>query len=121
MIIVTVTVTVCFLLLTATIVLILALLWVRRRKHKPEIVDNVAYNCHEREINTTDNAAYHAITNRIVTATNAAASVPSTSGENDVDIVTSTNAAYIPTNIAVSVNADYEPVTNNSLEEYDYI
>ena len=89
MIIVTVTVTISFLLLTATIVLVLALLWVRRRKHKPEIVDNVAYNCHEREMNTTDNAAYHAITNRIVTATNAAASVPSTFGENDVDIATS--------------------------------
>ena len=98
--------------------LVLALLWVRRRKHKPEIVDNVAYNCHEREINTTDNAAYDAITNRIVTATNAAARVPSTSGEN---VTTSKNAAYIPTNIAVSVNADYESVTNNSLEEYDYI
>ena len=121
MIIVTVTVTICLLLLTATIVLALVLLCLRRRKHKPEIVDNVAYNCHECEISTTDNAAYDDITNRIVTATNAAASVPSTSGENDVDIATSKNAAYIPTNIAISVNADYEPVTNNGLEEYDYI
>ena len=68
------------------------------------------------------------INDDVITATNAAyAAVPSTSGDNDVDIVTSTNEAYVPTGIATSVNAVYEAVKNdtqpvkNDTLKYDYV
>ena len=53
-------VSVCLLLIIATAVVILVLLWLRRRKVKTELVDNVAYNSHssECEIKTDANAAY---------------------------------------------------------------
>ena len=107
---------------------ILVLLWLRRRKGKTELADNVVYNSHssECEIKTDANAAYHTVD--VITATNAAyAAVPSPSGDNDVDIVTSTNEAYVPTDIATSVNAVFEAVKNDTQPvksdtlKYDYI
>ena len=110
-------------LIIATAVVILVLLWLRRRKVKNELVDNVAYNSHssECEIKTDANTAYHTVSNDdVITATNAAyAAVPSTSGDNDVDIVTSTNEAYVPTDIATSVNAVYEAVNSDSATYYE--
>ena len=54
--------------------------------------------------------------------------VPSISGDNDVDIVTSTNEAYVPS-FATSVNAVYEAVKNDTqlqsvnsdTLQYDYV
>ena len=124
-------VSVCLLLIIATAVVILVLLWLRRRKIKAGLADNVAYNSHssECEIKTDANAAYHTVSNDdVITATNAAyAAVPSTSGDNDVDIITSTNEAYVPTDIATSVNAVYEGVKNDTQPvksdtlQYDYV
>ena len=111
-------------LIIATTVVILVLLWLRRRKAKTELVDNVAYNSHssECEIKTDldTNTAYSTVNNDdVITATNAAyAAVPSTSGDNDVDITTSTNEAYVPTGIATSVNVSYEPVNSDSATYY---
>ena len=135
-------VSVSLLLIIATAAVILVLLWLRRRKVKTELADNVAYNSHssECEIKTDANAAYHTVNNDdvttatnaayhtvnnddVTTATNAAyAAVPSTSGDNDV-VVTSTNEAYVPTGIATSVNAvknDTPPVKSDTLQ-YDYV
>ena len=109
-------------LIVVTVVAILVLLCLRRRKVKTELVDNVAYNSHSSEckIKTDSNIAYHTVNNDdAVTATNAAnAAVPPTSGDNDVDIVTSTNEAYVPTDVATSVNAVYEPVNSDSATYY---
>ena len=126
-------VSVSLLLIIATAVVYLVSLWLRRRKVKNELADNVAYNSHSSECeiktNLDTNAAYHTVNNDdVITATNAAyAAVPSTSGDNDVDIVTSTNEAYVPTGIATSVNAVYEavksdtqPVKSDTLQ-YDYV
>ena len=110
-------------LIIATAVVILVLLWLRRRKGKNELADNVAYNSHssECEIKTDANAAYHTVSNDdVITATNVAyAAVPSTSGDDNVDIVTSTNEAYVPTGIATSVNVSYEPVNSDSATYYE--
>ena len=68
-------VSVCLLLIIATAAVILVLMWVRRRKGKTELADNVAYNSHssECEIKPDANAAYHTVTyDDIITTTNAA-------------------------------------------------
>ena len=122
--------TVIGLLIFSICLLLIILLCLRRRKVKTELVDKVAYNSRssECEIRRDKNAAYHTNYDDIVTATNAAyAAVPSTSGDNNVDITTSPNEAYASTDIATSVNAVYEPVKNdtppvksNTLQ-YDYV
>ena len=123
-------ISICLLLIIAIAVVILVLLCLRRKKVKTELVDSVAYNSHsnECEIKTDSNAAYHTVNNDVITTTNAAyAAVPATSGDNDVDIVTSTNEAYVPTDIATSVNAVYEEVkydtqpVKSDTPQYDYV
>ena len=121
----------------ATIVAISVLLWLRKRKREPELVDNVAYLSQNRELDS--NPAYHTVSaTNVVMDTNdsyAANSVPTSpnttyqtvqppSGKS-VDIATSVNEAYVTTDITTSVNAAYQPIHSSSDNthqlEYDYV
>ena len=106
----------------AVIATISVLLWLKKRKREPELVDNVAYHSQNRKIETGTNPAYHAIptaTNEAYVATsvptspNTAYQVASPRRESG-DIATSTNEAYVATNVVTSVNAAYQPTQNSS-------
>lgn len=115
-VIISAVVSICFLLIIAIEVVILVLLFTcQRRRVKSGLTVNGTYKLNECEIKATKS---------VITATNAvsaaASNVPSPSGENDVDITTSTNEAYTSTDITTSVNAAYKPVKNSTLQ-YDYV
>ena len=106
--------------------------WLRKRKREPELVDNVAYHPQNRGIKTNTNAAYHTVLANVVTATNEAyiaTSVPTSPNtayqatRESGDIATSTNEAYVATDVATFFNAAYQPTQNTSENtlEYDYV
>ena len=122
-------------LITATSVLLATLMWLRKRKREPELMDNAAYHSHNTEIKTESITAHHTSNDNVVTARNeayAATSVPISPNSayqpvapprESVDIATETNMAYVATDIATSVNPAYQPTKNSSDStlEYDYI
>lgn len=85
-------------LLALIIVIILILLCLRKRNFKTkqqlQVVENVAYNCHDCEIKTEKNIAYRAVNKDVVS--------------------TSNGSCTVPTKIAASIYADYEPVQDSS-------
>ena len=91
-------------ILTVSVLSILILLCVRKRRRKrPQLTDNVAYNIHDHNMNTSE--AYG-----------------TTSGSGERDIPTATNEAYISTDISASDNPAYVPaqVSGTNTLVYDY-
>ena len=81
-------------IISATLLVTLLLLWFRKERGKrTKLVDNVAYNIQDCEIETDPNEAYNAVETNVITTTNAAygaTSVQSTQ-MSVVDITTVTN------------------------------
>ena len=50
--------------MTVSVLSILLVLWIRKRK-RAQLTDNVAYNIHDREIQTNANEAYHRLSDII--------------------------------------------------------
>ena len=134
----------CLVLLTVSVLSILILLCVRQRRRKrPQLTDNVAYNIHDHNLNK--NEAYGTVDNDVVPTTNPAYGTTSGSGERDIPtatneayisttsgeirkserpIDTSTNVAYVSTTISTADNPAYGPVEDNrttSTLVYDYV
>ena len=136
---------VALLLLVAMVSTVVILLCVRQRRRKrPQLTDNVAYNIHDHNLNT--NEAYGTVDNDDVAATtNPAYGTTSGSGERDIPTATneayisttsgeickserpidaSTNVAYVSTTISTADNPAYGPVEDNrttSTLVYDYV
>ena len=132
------------LLLVAMVSTVVILLCVKQRRRKrPQLTDNVAYNIHDHNMNT--NEAYGTVDNDVVATTNPAYGTTSGSGERDIPtatneayisttsgeirkserlIDTSTNVAYVSNTISTADNPAYGPVEDNrttSTLVYDYV
>ena len=108
-------------ILTISVLSVLLVLWRRHRKRKtPSPTENVAYNIHNDEIKTDPNEAYGTVDSDVVATTNPA--YVTTSGSGERDIPTSTNEAYISTDISTSDNPAYVPghVSGTNTLVYDY-
>ena len=106
-------------ILTISVLSVLLVLWMRRRK-TPQPTENVAYNIHGQEIKTDANEAYGTVDSDVVATTNPA--YVTTSGSGERDISTSTNEAYISTDISTSDNPAYVPghISGTNTLVYDY-
>ena len=126
------------LLIAVTIAIVLILVWFKKRRRKPNIINTVTYESHNSEIKTDTNTAYHTVNNDVIShpTTSAAThhSQPATlSSEENLDIATSQNKAYAATGVTLSVNQAYGLVESstavyNTIEEnnenaleYDYV
>ena len=124
-------------IIIATIVAISVLLWLRKRKKEPKLVDNVAYLSQKRKLDS--NPAYHTVSaanvvmdtnesygaNSVPTSPNTAYHTVQPPSRKSVDIATSVNVAYVTTDISTSANAAYHPIHSSSDNtqqlEYDYV
>ena len=135
----------CLFIGAAIFIIILSILmWnFKRRARRPKLVENVAYNCHSREIKTdlvdsnvvtSTNPAYASTSETIhnseaVTAAYAgtsedlnsleAVTVPDSSVEGDC------NVAYVESDITLFANSAYGAVESGTMEDnsldYDYV
>ena len=107
------------LLLGATVVIILILVWFKRQRRKPKVVNTVTYESHSSEIKTDTNTAYHTVNNDVIShpTTSAAThhSQPVTlSSERALDIATSQNKAPVATSVTPSVSPAYGLVESSA-------
>ena len=99
---------ICLLLISVVTITIITLLWRRRRQGKSNLVDNVAYNCHECEIKENKMATSHGV--KEVSMNADYEYILSTPKQDPVNIATSTNDAYNITNfhaVVTDVNVAY--------------
>ena len=122
------------LLIAVTIAIVLILVWFKKQRRRPKVVNTVTYESHNSEIKTDTNTAYHTVNDVISHPTTSAAthhSQPATLSSEDIS--TSQNEAYAATGVTLSVNPAYGLVESstavyNTIEEnnenaleYDYV
>ena len=115
------------LLIAVTIAILLILVWFKKQRRKPKVVNTVTYASHSSEIKTDTNTAYHTVNNDVIShSTTSAAthhSQPATlSSERALDFATSQNEAYAASGVTLSVNPAYGLVESsaavyNTIEE----
>ena len=107
------------LLIGATVVIILILVWFKRQRRKPKVVNTstVTYESHSSKIKTDTNTAYHTVNNDVIshptTSTATHHSQPVTLSS-ERDIATSQNKAPVSTSVTPSVNPAYGLVESSA-------
>ena len=118
------------LLIAVTIAILLILVWFKKQRRKPNIINTVTYESHNSEIKTDTNTAYHTVNNDVIShpTTSAATHHSQPATLSSEDIAASQNKAYAATGVTLSVNPAYGLVesstavyNNENALEYDYV